>query len=332
MLWIVVDLLGTLDDFLEHHIPFAQVLRYYLMWFPEALVQIIPMSLLLGLLFCLSNLGRRNELLAMRAGGVSLWRLAVPLLGVGVGASLVVLVLNNFFVPAAHARTRALRNVFHGKTATDQVRNIFYMDLVHHRDWYAVSYNSATRVLENLEIHEHTAAGGPLCDIYAERAQWIDRQWHFFNVEVQEQTPDAQVLLRHAAETNFPALTDPPRQLLLQNKRPDEMTSGDLRRFIRTRRPTRQLAIYRVTLHYRYAFPWSCLMVAWIAVPLGMSTRRSGALRSVGLALGLVVAFYFVTNIALAYGDAGKIEPVLAAWLANLLLAVVGGVLFLRLR
>ena len=80
MLWIVQELLDNLYDFIQFHAPLKDVLRYYLIVLPEAFVLILPMSLLLGVLFCLSNLGKNNELIAMRASGISVTRLAVPLL------------------------------------------------------------------------------------------------------------------------------------------------------------------------------------------------------------------------------------------------------------
>jgi lipopolysaccharide export LptBFGC system permease protein LptF len=73
-------------------------------------------------------------------------------------------------------------------------------------------------------------------------------------------------------------------------------------------------------------------MVVWIGIPLGLRVSRSGPLRSVGLALLLVVAFYFAREISLRLGDGGRISPVLAAWLANAIFAVVGAVLLWRAR
>ena len=108
MLWIVMDLFGHLDDFIVNHASFATVLRYYITLFPEGFVQILPITLLLALLFCLTNLGRHNELTAMRVSGVSLARLALPLLGVGALATALVFVAGERLVPLSTATgTRA---------------------------------------------------------------------------------------------------------------------------------------------------------------------------------------------------------------------------------
>src|SRR5439155_4793747 len=95
----------NLPEFVGYHAKATQVVRYILTTFPEAFVLILPMSLLLGLLFCLSGFSKHNELVAMRAGGVSMVRLAALLLGVGLVATVVVFVVNEVFVP--HARESA---------------------------------------------------------------------------------------------------------------------------------------------------------------------------------------------------------------------------------
>ena len=74
MLYLVQDLLGRLGDFIQYHAKVSQIVSYYLIILPEALVVMLPMALLLGLLFCLSNLGKNNELIA----SVSYTHLTLP--------------------------------------------------------------------------------------------------------------------------------------------------------------------------------------------------------------------------------------------------------------
>ena len=135
MLWIVMDLFGHLDDFIVNHASFATVFRYYLTLFPEGFVEILPMALLLALLFCLTNLGRHNELTAMRASGVSLARLALPLLGVGALATVVVLAVGERLVPLARERAGALLSALHGKETRDVLESFFFSSVTGHRDW-----------------------------------------------------------------------------------------------------------------------------------------------------------------------------------------------------
>jgi lipopolysaccharide export LptBFGC system permease protein LptF len=113
------------------------------------------------------------------------------------------------------------------------------------------------------------------------------------------------------------------------------LSSSELRRYIRALKRsgrTARIAQYQVTLHYRYAFPLTCFIVIWLGIPLGMRVSRSGPMLSVGIALLLVVTFYFMTSITLAMGRGDRIPPALAAWLTNAIFAAVGAVLFARVR
>ena len=334
MLWIVQDLLGNLSDFIQFHARLGQILHYYLIVLPEAFVLIIPMSLLLAVLFCLATLGKHNELIALRASGISVLRLAMPLLAMGVLASLLVFGVNEAFVPKSQERADAFMNELRGKGERNVLENFFFSNSVEHRDWYARRFNTRIGVLENVEIHEQRPDGTPRLDIFAERARWTSGAWAFYQVNIYDYR-QTLASVAHVAETNFPAIKDAPDRLALEGRRPDELSSRELRRYIRALKRsgrTARIAQYQVTLHYRYAFPLTCFIVIWLGIPLGMRVSRSGPMLSVGIALLLVVTFYFMTSITLAMGRGDRIPPALAAWLTNAIFAAVGAVLFVRVR
>ncbi len=334
MLMIVIDLFSTLDEFIQYHARFGTVVHYYLILFPEMFVLIMPMALLLGLLFCLANLSKHNELIAMRASGVSLLRLAVPLLGIGVAATLVVFAVDELFVPQARENADVLRNSVKGRGERGVLENYFFANSVEHRDWYVRRFDTQAERMDNVEVHDRNADSTPLRDVYAEYARWISGQWRFFGADVYDdhQTPPAVL---HVAETNFPAIKETPKRLAVEGKKPEQLTTVELRRYIRTQRRANHLAglaRYEVNLQNRYAFPLTCLIVVLLGIPLGMRVSRSGPLLGVGTALTLVVAFYFLNNITGAIGEGGRIPPVVAAWLTNTVFAGVGLVLLVRAR
>jgi len=333
MLMIVIDLFGTLDEFITYHARLTTVVHYYLILFPEMFVQIMPMALLLGLLFCLSNLGKYNELIAMRSCGVSLGRLAVPLLAIGVMAAGLVFAVNELFVPHAREQAEVLRGSVRGKGSRDVLENFFFANSIEHRDWYARRFDTRALQMDSAEVHDRNDDGTSKVDVYAETVRWTNKQWHFFNADVYDygRTPP----VAHVTETNFPAFNESPKRLAIEGKKPDQLSTSELGRYIRTQRRAHHLAglaEYEVNLHYRYAFPLTCVIVVLIGIPLGMRVSRSGPLLGVGTALTLVVAFYFLNYITLAIGKGGRIPPVAAAWMTNAIFASVGAVLLFRAR
>ena len=334
MLWVVMDLFSNLDDFLNAHARVSQVAHFYLLTFPGMLVEVLPVSLLLGLLWCLAQMGRHNELLAMRSSGISVWRIACPVWAVGLLASLAVLGINQQLVPRSRNQADIFMSTLKGKTAPGSLKRFFMTDIVHHREWYAGQLNPRQQEMNDLEIHEEKPDGSPLLDLYAERARWQNGAWHFFGVELHDHTR-VPVAVTRASETNLPSIKTSLKDLALEGREPDQMTSKELKRYIGVlKRSGRKgnVAEFQVTLQYRYAFPLTCCMALWIGVPAGMRVGRRGPLLSVGLALGTFVSFYFLTHISLALGRGHHLPPTLAAWLTNGIFAVVGAVLMARQR
>jgi lipopolysaccharide export system permease protein len=334
MLFIVLDLLDNLSNFLMYHAKFSAVLHYYLIILPEAVVMILPMSLLLAVMFCLSNLGKNNELIALRASGLSILRLALPLLAVGLAASVAVFLIDEAFVPRGKEKAEAFMADLRGRSSKYVLENFFFANTTERRDWFARRFDTRTRQLETVEIHQRSAANKPQLDIFADNAVWTNGQWRFRQADIYDYSRGPETAPWRAIETNFPAFTEQPRRLILEARRASQMTTSELRRQIATLEHARRrghVAEYQVEYYRRYAFPLTCFIVIWLGVPLGMRTsRRAGAMMGVATALLLVVAFYFLTNISLALGKGEHLPPALAAWLTNAIFATIGAVLLAR--
>lgn len=334
LLFIVQDLLDNLPDFIQFHAKFSHILRYYLILLPEAFVMMWPMTLLLALLFSLTNLGKHNELIAFRASGISPWRLGVPFLVVGALSAALVFVVNEAFVPRAREKANSYIAELRGKGARDVLVNFFFQNTTDRRDWYARQFDTRKKELTTVEIHQRQSDGRPLLDVFAQRAVWTNGQWRFYDADVYDYSLATEILSR-VPETNFPAFREPPRQLALEGRKPDQLLTRELRRHLAAlehSRRTFRLADYRVELHYRYAFPVTCLVIIWLGLPLGMVSGRRGALAGVGMALALAVTLYFLTHITLALGRGEHLPAWVAAWLTNAVFTSVGGWLMFRHR
>ena len=330
MLYIVQDLLGRLGEFIQYHARVAQIVGYYLIILPEALVVMLPMALLLALLFCLSNLGKNNELIALRASGISNLRLATPFLIAGAVATGLVFVVDEAFVPTGKVRMETFKSELRGRGSRTILDNFFFANADVNRDWHVHRFNTRTRQLDFVEIHQRKADGTALLDVFAQSALWTNGQWRFYEANVYDHTQPQDQLV-HIAVTNFPAFSETPSRLALEGREPEQLRTRELRQQIA--HSTFRQAAYKVELQRRYAFPWVCLIVIWLGFPLGVHiSRRGGALLGVGTGLGLVVAFFLLMNIALALGKGERIPPFVAAWLPNAIFAGVGAGLFWRNR
>jgi lipopolysaccharide export system permease protein len=333
MLFIVLDLLDNLADFLQYHARFGQIVRYYLIILPDAVVMILPMSLLLAVLFCLSNLGKNNELVAMRASGLSVARLGLPLFAAGLAASVLMFVLGQALVPRAKEKADAFLIDLRGRGSKYMLENFFFVNTADRRDWFARRFDTKARQLQTVEVHQRGPDGKAQFDLFAESAVWSNGTWQFRQANIYDYSKGVEAVWR-VAQTNFPAFTEPPKRLILEARRPSQMTTTELRRQIaalQSSKRTGRLADYTVEFHHRYAFALTSFIVIWLGLPLGMTaSRRGGAMMGVATALVLVVAFYFLTNISFALGKGERIPAPLAAWLTNVIFGTVGAVLLAR--
>jgi lipopolysaccharide export system permease protein len=337
IIMIVHDLFDNLPDFVEHRVRFVQVLQYYGIVMPEKFVLVLPLALLLGLLLCLANLSRHNEVLALRAGGFSVLRLAVPYLIIGLLASGAAFWMNEKLVPGAQDRAREF--MLHIETKTKlrpMLGGVFYVNPAANREWYADKMDIKTFDMVGVFILETHPDGATKRTIFARQARWQNNQWVFDDVRVLQYDPHSRAAVeRFEARATIPEINDQPVRIIRESRSPKELDAASLRRYLRVHRdgPPQRIALYRTYLHSRYAFPWTSLVVMLIGIPCGVgATSRRGSMMAVGNAIMLFFAYWVCMNVALALGKGDKLPAELAAWLPNISFAAVGIYAMFKIR
>ncbi len=183
LFYISFDLIGSLNKFQEHHLNAGDVLQLYLVKIPEILVFILPIVLLLALLYALTNHARNNEIMAMRAAGVSLWRISAVYLAVGLVFSLAVFFMNEQWVPASKARQEAIMTR-HEKHATAPELNVqynfFYANSRDQRKWLVGVCDFDSQVLRNPQVYWKEK--GADWHLIAHRAEVVEGSWVFYGL------------------------------------------------------------------------------------------------------------------------------------------------------
>ena len=344
MVAVVQDLNDNLEDFTSHDVPARQICWYYLLNMPRLFVLVAPLSILLGVLYLVSNMARHHELIGMRAGGLSLRRAFLPVYLVGSLASIAVLGLSELLAPEWTRRAEDFRRFLgHQTDLSKHVRQGFRFDNeAAHRLWMAASFSPVYDpdaglfpCLEEVTISETTPDGVPKQIILAERAEWLKGRWHFIEATIQPYMPDGKT--PDLLHTRFSSLVDTlpfdetPRDFLLFEERdPENMSMREIRQFLARHqhlpRPTDNL--YRVTMYHRLAYPWTCLASVFIGIPFALRTGRRGPALAVASSLLLFGMLYLLTHVSFLLGSRGFLQPPLAAWLPNLVF-LAGGVTLL---
>jgi lipopolysaccharide export system permease protein len=348
--WISFDLFSDLEELQKAHMTGAEIAQYYLVRTPELLVTVLPVAMLLGLLYSLTNHGRHNELIAMRAAGLSLARISVPYLVVGFLASVLLFSLNEQLVPDSAARAEALktRHTTDASTNKEWARRINFRNARESRIWNIGALNWKT--LELVEPHvEWFLPDGTRKQLIAKRGAWTNDQWLFFDVELFSYDPkiDFDKAAARPLRTNvlaMPELRDKPEDIQLQLKfqhmdaieaaKRTQLTLSEIR-YLRDHLELnrRDQSLLETQFHARLAQPWTCLVVVLVALPFGArANSRRNVMVGVTSSIFIVFAYFILLRLGLALGTGGFIPPWLAAWLPNALFATVGSILTWKMK
>lgn len=334
---VVFDLFDNLPDFIEGKTPLPDVLRFYAFLMPSMGIIIVPVSLFLACLYSLSHLTKNNELTAMRACGVSLYRLMMPFVVLGVIASLLVSFVHETLAPWSSYWTDQFVHLqrSHGQLSVYVARMLGFVNEAAGRDWIVDEFDTRTFEMSNATVTQQ-AADGTSERIQARKAYWMDGRWWFVELIIQKFDRDSNPMgpPKFQAHREMVELTEVPEDFINEIKDPEFLSSVEILKFLKTHRNLSKdtIARVRVDLHNRLAMPWTCLIVMLIGIPFGAQTGRRGAFLGALLAIGLFFGFYVLINFAIALGKKEVIAPWLAGWTPNIFFLALGYILIHRMR
>jgi lipopolysaccharide export system permease protein len=334
-IWLIFDVSDNISTFIDEHFGFALTVRYYATQVPEVFIILLPVSLLLALLFSLGRMSRANEIVSMLTAGVSIPRVLAPLIGVGfltVGATFA---LNYSLAP--HAEMAKKNFVATARAHQFSVQGQIFRNRTDARTWFIQSFRPGHDVFNNVQVLQQDAHDNIVANYLTPRALYHSdtKVWELEQVKVVQYDPTGNI----TDEKMYPSLkidnwSETPFRLGSANVRAEYLSFPELRQYLHYNSdfPPTLLAPFRTHLQYRLALPWTCLVVVFVAAPLGIGYSRRGVLGSVAAAIMLVFLHaYLFTHLFLALGEGDHISAWLAAWAPNLIFAVVGlTLLYLR--
>jgi lipopolysaccharide export system permease protein len=347
---IVVDLIKELGSFQKRGLVGREIVQYYLVLTPGYLALILPIALLLALLYALSNHSRYHEITAIRAAGVSLWRLGLPYLGVGFLASIALFVLNEFYAPDSDEAAEKILDCHQppapGALPRNQTSNLPFTNARAGRHWHMSVFNTETGEMLNPLVIWSQPDGSCLW-ITAKRAAYVNGIWTFYNVEEKKQPAQTNAFPVPLLMTNvlaFPQFTETPEQiksairigsiLVFHPSKRADLALKEILNYLRLNPdPRKEDARWLYTkLYGRLAAPWTCLVVVLIALPIGAASGRRNVFVGVASSLGLFLSFWLLQLAGLMAGTAGWVPPWLAAWFPNLAFGLGGLWMTARVR
>ena len=321
--------------------------QYLVITLPRFLAIVLPLALLVSLLYALGKLHRENELIAMRAAGVGIWRITAPIWLVGILCCGISWWLNTTIVPWAVTQSRSIRQSLEyrheSRSALPEDRrgavySVGFDNAPAHRMWF---FNRLSRFTH----HGYGVSVSELDDKRREARRYVAAEawpdpartgWIFANGRTLTFAPDTGELL---GSKPFDRLVEPrfdedPSLMLLIDQKPVDLSLHELRDLITylEAEHSPKVVSYAVRYYSLIADTLGPLIVIAIAIPFAVAGVRVNPAVGVSKSIGLFVLYYILANFAASRAAKGIVDAPLAAWLPNIGIATLALWFFARLR
>jgi len=337
VLLLVFTLFELLSDILRNQTPFIVVAEYLLNVAPYLLYSVAPLIMLLAVLITFGLMNRSNEITAIKATGTSVYRIVAPVLVAAALLALGLFFADQFYLPRTNQRQEALHNQIKGKPAQTYLRPDRKWIFGQHNDIYYYQFFDPDRdQFANVTVYQIDPAAFTIAQrIHADRAHWEEEglnRWIFEQGWQRSLQGPAIADYRTFEVSTFPQLNEAPSYFKKEVKQYSEMNYEQLRRYIRDLQQSGfDVVRLRVQLNKKLSFPLITLIMAVIAVPFSLSAAKKGAITGVATAVGIAVVYTVVSRLFEAMGDLSQLPPALAAWSPDLIFALVGAYLVLKI-
>lgn len=343
LLFLIGDVFNDVDKFIEKETGSALAIRYFMMKMPGNLLFVMPITVLLSCMYTLANMGRRLEITAMRASGISLFRCSMPIFVIAFLVMLVNAWFSEAVVPDCAAETtRIMRSI--GEDDKDNAfrneKSVQYQSADNMRSWMFGNYTDDAQYFNvRLKFFRDIERDGKkervsFRVLNAKKAEYVaGKGWNFYecsetNVLPENGLPDVKKTheLLFVPQNEIP---ETPETIATAISDPNLLSTKEIYRFLKQNPdlPESIRALYQTHLYRHLAFPWACFLCAFLALPLAAKNQRSGIFSSIMSAVGVIVAYQVISDVFIMLGKSGQLPPIIAGLLPTVVFAAYGIIL-----
>jgi lipopolysaccharide export system permease protein len=334
VVYLCVEFLQKADKLIKYHATLSQIARYFLYSVPGMISMSIPMATLIAALLSLGNLSRHNEIIAMRAGGVSLAKIISPLIVGGILISGLGFVNNEFIMPVYTSRATYVRKV---EIEKSQQRVMFQQSKL----WLRGPDNSIVNIelvspnrneMLGLNIYKLNADYSVRERVKAGSLMWENGAWRLKNSLTFTQVDD--VVQSRTSDNEVFNIVENPDDLGMIVKKSEEMNFTEMWDYVkRIKLSGYKAATYEVDLHRKLAYPLASLLMTMISIPFGIHRVRSGGPgKGIALAVAIAAVYWMLASVGESLGHSGALPPAISAWFANIFFILASAVVLFRMQ
>jgi len=324
-----------LDDIARHRAAFLVVTDYFGYLTPYLVYQLAPLAALVAILVTVGVMSKNNETVACKASGISLYRLAIPLLAAGIVLAGTMLLLDETFLPYANQRQDALRNQIKGRPAQTYKQPERWILGENEKIYNYDVFQPGQELLGGLSVLELDPATFQIRRrIFASRAHWsnTDQRWVLESGWVREFSGNSVLSYERFANRTFSELMEPPSYFNREVRQAFQMDWTELRRYIDgLQRAGFDVSALTVQWHRKLAFPLIAPISMLLAFPFAFLVGTRGAVGGVAMGVAIAILYWLGAELLAAMGGVGQLPPLLAGWSPDIVFFFLGLYLFFRM-
>jgi len=333
-LYLIGDLFNRIEDILARQVSLGIVLQYFICGLPRIIHQLCPLAVLLSTFITIGLFVRNQEITALKAHGISLYRVLNVFILISSGIFIISLLMQQYLIPGSTARFREIKTEhIKGKPRSKLINTTAFwyraQDAIYNIDFFDPEKNT----LDKVSIMYLDDAFQARRSIYAETGQWNGKDWVLHNgFERRFNSGGSQAALKFKQKTL--SLHASPEDFHVSRKTGDELSFVELWSLVKQiRRSGYPSTSYAVDLHAKVSYSFINIIMAILGIPFALMIGRSG-----GMALGIAVStclgltYWLFFSFCISLGKGGVLSPFIAAWIANIIFGMLGIYLFLRVR
>lgn len=328
-----------LSDIVKNRIAMATVFEYLFFLTPKLIYDTMPMSVLVAVLFTFGLLTKNNEITAFKACGISLYRLAIPVLAASSAVSGGVFAFDHYYIPEANRRQDALRNIIKNKPAQTYLRpDRKWIAGRGDRIYYYKYFDTADLAMIGVTVLEIDPKPFRLtAHIQADRAHWDHylNKWIFENGWRRDLSGMVETRFDdfRGQTRTFNEIKEPPSWFLKEVKQYSQMNFQDLGAYINELRQSGFNTIaLQVQYYKKFSVPLFALIMALLSIPFSFLTGNRGAMAGVGVSFGIAIAYFSIGMLFEQIGNLNQLPPELAAWSPDAIFTLTGLYFLARMR
>lgn len=333
-LFLIVEFVERIRMFLSNNASLKQILSYFFFMIPMMISQTIPATALLAALLTFSTLARNSEVMAMKANGISLYRTSMPVFITSVLICIFAFVNSELVTPYSNQKAD---NVVYVEVQKREPLGTFKQNQLWYRGQSGIYnfgfFDPKTNIIQGITINYMDKNFTLTARINAEKAEWKDDKWVFYNLLITRFGGEFP-LLEWVSSTVID-LPEKPADFNLVQKEAEKMGFIELKNYTRKLQYEGYDATrYLVDMHGKIAFTLVIIILIMIGISFSlMKTERSGGvMQSIGVGIIIGFSYWIVHAFSMSLGRSGSIPPILSAWFANIIFGTASVIMFFRVK